>query len=155
MTRILLAALASLIFVGCGFVDQDIHLSDEEMRAQMELSGSGSGMLSSSGRGYSSGCGIGIGRSHVHHHAYHFGASHIFANGTSSPHPPDPRAVGGMDEHLYAELDRPEKPEPTVDPVPRHIETWGEYIEWHYESARQRGGVDARTEAAMRSMGGD
>jgi hypothetical protein len=150
--RIALALFASLFVVGCGFVDESIHMSDEELEAEM---GFGSGGIGMSGRGISSGCG-GI---HIHgrgHHSRHYNFGYSSIRGRRpTVQVRSPKAVGGIDplrESASAAEIAPEEPKPRVDPVPRDIETWGQILEWHFRHARQRGEVDDETVAAMEAM---
>ncbi|MGM0555912.1 MAG: hypothetical protein ACQEVA_06020 [Myxococcota bacterium] len=152
MNKLALAALASLLLAGCGFIDENIHMSDEELEAKMSL---GSGSIGLSGRGHSSGCGIGgHGGGHAHYHRnayYNIDTSHIRLR--MPPAARDPEAVGGIepqDAVSAVEIDAP--PTPTVEPVPKHIKTWGQMVEWHFRQAQQRGEVDSRTETALRVM---
>lgn len=148
--------LLALLLTGCGFVDEDLHLSDEELRAENALSGaSGSGGIGfGSGRISTRGCGIGIGRSHLFSSA----SSGYSSRGYSDPRIPDDPAASDASDDVYPDapnVDSPSPDTPQTDPIPRNINTWGEMVEWHYRNAKQRGEVDARTEAGLRAMKGN
>lgn len=149
MTKLALAALASFLLVGCGFVDENIHMSDEELEAEMGGRGFGIGSVGGSG------CGIAIdgsGRRHYHKDApYNIDASHISLR--LPPAVRQPKAMGDIERPPVAGVEtEPDAPVPAVRPVPRNIDSWGEMIEWEYRKAQRRGAVDDQTVAAVEAM---
>lgn len=140
MCLMLMCVGAVSISSACGYLDEDIALSDEEFEASFGRGGSVSG---SYGHGYSSGCRIGIGSATVHGHGSHghptvrhqtdttidMGATHI----TGSV-PGEHRAV------YLVELDDSEESEESDEPIDSSngpIETWGDYLEAELQRARR------------------
>lgn len=149
MKVIPMLAAALLITSGCGFVDENIHMSDEELRAELEGNfGYGFGSIGSSG------CGIGLyHRTHRHGHGsahYHFDSTLVRGRPGTEPETTGTPVADRNDEDIRLRV--VDRKKVKAKPLPRNIDTWGEMVQWHFDDARRQGRVDARTEHAVRLM---
>ncbi|AWV87944.1 hypothetical protein [Bradymonas sediminis] len=131
--------IASICSAGCGHIDEDFDLSDEELRAKYELEMGGMGI---SGTGHVSGCG-GFG---YHRHRYgHGGYGIATASGDPTIALPDEGlsseeaqraawvglAIARRSADAQPDEDAPERL------TGRRISTWGDYLAHEMERAER------------------
>jgi hypothetical protein len=138
---VLAAVLSLLAASGCGYLDEDIHLSEQDFAESFGMSGT-AGSFVGTGVGTSVGCGIGGGyASYTRHMLFEptviqaalpeGRAGEGRARGQGGARKSGPDGAAGYD---YARHDE-DKPRQKAQ-LHTGLETWGQYLEAELESAR-------------------
>jgi hypothetical protein len=133
----------------CGYLDEDIGLSDDDYEASFEQGGSltGGGMSSSGSYSHGSGsaCGIAVGAgSHGHHHGHHPSIGRLV-----HPDQPGTTIIDMAPSHIAARsgtsagviVDREPGEDENEAGAPIYaageLETWGDYLEAELQRVQQ------------------
>ncbi|MFP4600536.1 MAG: hypothetical protein ACOC9W_01300 [Persicimonas sp.] len=140
---VLAALIPVVVAAGCGYLDDDILLSDEAFEASFEGKGEAEA-ITTAGRGHMTGCGL----HHGHGTHIHFGDEPIvirasapseesapISSGESRRLDADHRAARGRSAWLY----RDEEDDADQPGLSTGLETWGQYLEAVLDQ-RQGGG---------------
>jgi hypothetical protein len=124
----------------CGYLDDEIAMSDEEFEASFGAI-AGGGSMGSYGRGYAHGCGIGIGTARVHGGHGTLGQPHVHRRPDSVVLEMGPthitasvaQSAAGSARLAVLDDDKDSPPIYTVG----ELDTWGDYLEAELHRARR------------------